>query len=266
MFLLSGITVLLLSVSPLRAETVFPSGFCDRLSKPAPEKIAPYITLAPELDGAKSVIREVTLADIDPILTEAVSRGWTAVDFFSEDAIRGRCLYFISQEVLEQVNRKFDLKVMTRIKGTDVDNRAYQMTAMFTGLSNNFIFYDRDNIAIKDGDNRVKLKQKVREQVTGPGKFVVSGMSVYVSQVDSWWDIKKTDKISANQMNITVGPPSVPQLNITQTVPLSPMVLRPAASDKKKSSALSPSIFGKDFNFYSKRLDGAIANLFSVKH
>ncbi|MBI4669784.1 MAG: hypothetical protein HY747_11510 [Elusimicrobia bacterium] len=258
MLFLSGMILLLFSASPLSADTVFPSGFCESLSKPAPEKIAPYLTIAPELEGVKNSMREVTFEKMDPLLAEAVARGWSAVDFFSEDAIRGQCLYFISKEALNQVHAKYNLHVLTKIKGTDTGGQPFQMNAMFTGLSDNFMFYNRDSFTIQDGDRQIRLRQKVRERVPGAGRFIVTGMSVYVSQLGTWWDINTAEKKGSNQMEIRAGP-----FNIAQTVSLSPITIRqPSATKKKKIKASAmpvPAAFGQDFDFQSKQLKGVTA-------
>ena len=215
--LLGGIVV---TVSPhlAKADTVFPADLCEHLSPPSRSAIEPYLKIVPQIPADK--VRDVPAATAESLVRQAAAKGWTTIDFFTDEAFRSNgCMFYFSKESLIRIHQTFKLHLTTTIQGADQNGRPFQMTAYFGGLSMHYIFYDRDqDIIYPRGENIFKLHPVIQEQIAGPGALNIGGLSVYISQLKTWWDIRGSKKKSPTQLDVYIGP--VP---IVKTMPLYPI-------------------------------------------
>ncbi|MBI2070614.1 MAG: hypothetical protein HYT79_08435 [Elusimicrobia bacterium] len=230
---------LYLACCPLlsRADTVFPAGLCGSLSQPTAEELQPFLDAetSGELARHQSHVKKMTIDAADGIIREAANRGWTSLDLFTEEAIRGECLYFIPRNVLSAIDRRFNLNATAQINGRDENGDAFAMAGFFVGRSRHFIFYNRDSIVVPQPDapdNPVRLRSVLLQRVVGDGHLNISGMSVKVG--GRWLDIQASKKVSAREIELTIG---MGRAAIKVKRPILPIEIRPQPRNKSKNKS-----------------------------
>ncbi len=140
------------------ARALVPPDLCNTLP-PVSSEMRNWITVRhiPMRDNA--LVVEVPFSLADAIITKAADTDMTTTELFSEDAWRNECYVYISAEVLEVVNRKFDLHLMVPVAGEDVSGRSFRIEAILSGFGEHIIITNRaEPLVYYDTQNHIKLR------------------------------------------------------------------------------------------------------------
>jgi hypothetical protein len=180
---------------------VVPNWLWRSLAAPDSETLQWLSKRIPELDT--SVVRTLTTKALDLLLTEAIARGQSPLDFFTDSGFLGHRNYYLSQATLVSIFARYEIRVLTAVSGTDVDNRSFNMVALVLGSGRIETLYDRDAITfVHPGfDNkRFTLAARVTQTILGPGDLSTSGITAHVSFLRP--TIQRMTKVSATEARI----------------------------------------------------------------
>lgn len=226
--------------SQSRGESIIPADLCETLPKPNPNIIEAYRRVFPAIPPDNT--REVPPENAVELLQKAADKKWSTIDFFTEDAFRagtGQCMFYFPKKSLHEINKKFKLRLVTTIKGTDVNNKEFHMTAYFGGLGMHYIFYDRDEaIEYKpeSQDNVVRLHPVIQQKIPEAGGLDVAGISVQYKSL--WLDVLASRKKSSTELNIYIKNP-LPRLKpLVRTTTLHPIEPTGDSNESQEKSSL----------------------------
>lgn len=125
--------------------SLFPPRFCARmpelLSKPA---LALIRDKAPELSSRR--LRWVDEAAARELVESAIENKRSTIELFTDEGLRGDCVYYFSAPTLQALDKDFDLELLSPITGTDKAGKSFSMRALIAGARTIVVVYDRDGI------------------------------------------------------------------------------------------------------------------------
>lgn len=162
--------LLLLAALPL-ASPVLPERTCEELPA-ANVAVREWASrAAPEL--ARLPVRELPLDEALDLFGRAADAGWGSVELLTRDAFREPCVFYLSRETLRGVDARFDLDLVTAVRGVDEDGRPFEMAALLAGNGKLLAFYDRGGIVYYNPreDRNFELAARVALTTPAPGRF-----------------------------------------------------------------------------------------------
>lgn len=181
--MLSGVLLLAaLAFAAPPPQAVIPERFCTGLPSADPELRSWVARIDPELGrGPVHVLPEdAALA----LFTRAADAGWSSVELFTRDAFREPCTPYLSQDVLQAIDERFRLDLLTVVRGEDQRERDFAMHAMLGGWGRLVAPYDRDDIVYWNPreERDFGLSSRVRLATPGRGRLEdVEGLCAEVS-------------------------------------------------------------------------------------
>ena len=126
---------------------VFPKDFCATLPALSADDQQRLWQKMPDLNGAPS--RLVPADTATALLARAAARNLSALQLFTEDAVREDCAFVLTGDVIDRLDRSFDMFVLTPFSGTATDGQAFRTTVFVFGRGRLFHFYDRGGFSYK---------------------------------------------------------------------------------------------------------------------
>jgi hypothetical protein len=182
-------------------ESVVPPWLWRSLEAPDPETLTWLSKRIPELDT--SAVRTLTPKALDLMLAEAITRGQSPLDFFTDSGFVGHRNYYLSQATLVSIFARYEIRVLTAVSGTDVDNRSFSMVALVLGSGRIETLYDRDAITFVHPEfdsKRFTLASRVTQTILGPGDLSTTGITAHVAFLRP--TIQRMTKVSATEARI----------------------------------------------------------------
>jgi hypothetical protein len=174
---------------------IVPAGLWRSLPAPDPAMRAWLVLRVPELEPGS--IRVLTTGAIDGMLTGAIARGLSPLDFFTDSGFRRHEVYFLPRPLLVSIFTRYKIAVLTAVSGTDTKGRPFEMQGLVLGGGHVDALYDRDGItfANPEFDNgRFTLSARVSQGILGPGDLSVTGITAHVALFNP--SIQRITKIS----------------------------------------------------------------------
>lgn len=168
----------------------------QRLSPPDDQTLAWLSQRVPGVDLAD--VRVVAADEAERVMRMAVDAQATYLDVISSGAFSGPTLFFLPQDVLDDVDAKF-IPGTVSIKGNGEDGKPYQMQGFLIGQSRVEILYDREFAYDLDGHRyRVGNGGRVSARALGPGDVSIDGLSTRgVALFCPWPTVQRVTKESA---------------------------------------------------------------------
>lgn len=158
-----------------------PAGVGERL--PAPDAaLAAWLTArVPGLDAAS--VRVMDAATADGLLGDAVARGLSPLEFFTEPVFRGGDAFYIPHDLLDEVFRRYDIPVLTPATGVSSNGIRFRMRGLLIGQGRIEALYDWGPFSFANpefGGDTYTLAARVTQRIRGPGDLAVSGIAVRI--------------------------------------------------------------------------------------
>ncbi|MBI4347332.1 MAG: hypothetical protein HY553_10785, partial [Elusimicrobia bacterium] len=138
--------------------------------------------LAVRIPGVKAArVREMTADGIEATLAEAVARGQSPTDLFSDAGLRDERLLLVRGEALSGAFERYEIPVITLAAGRTTSGQDYRMDALLLGDGRVEMLYDKADFRIKNpyfNDYDYTLAARVSYGILGAGDMSVSGVTV----------------------------------------------------------------------------------------
>jgi len=157
---------LLLAAAQAAATPVFPDRLCEDLPTAGADVQAWAREAAPDLAAAP--VRELGSEEALALFQRAAETGWGSVETFTSDAFRGECVFYLSGDTMRGVDEKYDLDLVTVVRGTDEDGRDFAMSGILAGRGKLLLFYERGDIAYYSEREERAFELDARVEVTTP--------------------------------------------------------------------------------------------------
>ena len=157
--------MLVFAVRALGAE-VFPERMCEKLPEVSPDVKAWVAQVAPEL--SRFPVRELSGKTALEVFGRAAAAGWGGIDLFTDGVFREACVFHLPSDALRAVDAAFDFDLVTVIRGTDEQRRAFAMRGILAGRGQLLIFYDRDGIVYQNEREHRIFRLASRVQFDSP--------------------------------------------------------------------------------------------------
>ena len=186
---------------PAQAMLVPPS-LWDAAKPPQPADLDLLASRLPGLDPA--AVRELSFEEVDPVLMLAVRRGASALDIFTDEGLRGKQVYYLSEQTLDLIYAKYELNSVTPGSGNDIEGRPFHLQALVMGAGRLDLLYDRDKFTYASPEFKnydYICQSRVTERVRSSGDMSVEGL-----QVDTIFHpkIQRFLKLAPTQVRIEV--------------------------------------------------------------
>lgn len=181
---------------------IFQTEQFQELSQPDPGTLAWLAQRVPGLDVAN--VKVVTADAAESVMQQAVNAKATYLDVLTNQFFRSQTLYYVPQDVLNQVNAKY-ISGTVPIQGTTENNQAFQMQGFLIGDSQVDMLFNLTQFTFKVNGTRYKIANggRVAGSVLGAGDISVSGMYAYGAPIFCpWAQIQRMTKTSANQIKV----------------------------------------------------------------
>ena len=158
---------------------MFPSQLWESLSPLDAQGWVDISSLDPAVDPAR--VREIPFDKADALMAEAVARGISALDFFSDAGLRGPNVYYFSSGTLILIYRKYNVGGLTLAEGLDDDGRPFHMRGALAGAGKVDIFYDLDDFCFANPaypDHHYDADSRVTYTIRGDADLDVEGLAV----------------------------------------------------------------------------------------
>ena len=130
-----------------------------------------------------SDVREINIEAADSIVGEAVRRGSSALELFTEEEFRTQHLYYISSSTVRLLVAKYSVPALTPLAGRSVDGKEIILTAIILGRGRVDNFYNLDRFIFRNDyypDYLYTAERHVREFIDGPGDLRLEGITANV--------------------------------------------------------------------------------------
>jgi hypothetical protein len=130
----------------------------------------------------RGAVRELPFETVDKLLADAVARGYSSLDIFSDAGLRepGR-IFYISQENAHKAFAKYRLRSLSMDAATAKDGKPFSLQAIVMGSGKIEMLYDRGGFDFDNPDykgHHYHSADRVTEIIQGPGDLKVEGLSV----------------------------------------------------------------------------------------
>ena len=162
--------------------SVVPAALWNSLAAPDSATLEWLSRRIPALD--ESNIHTLTPEAFEAMFSEAVDRGLSPVDFFTDPGFRTKEVYYAPRAVLASVFARYEVRVLTAVSGNDTDGQPFQMVGLVLGGGRIDALYDRDDFTFLHPDfdnNRYTLAARVSQVILGPGDMSISGVTAHVA-------------------------------------------------------------------------------------
>ncbi len=183
------------------APSLIPAGLWATLPVPDAGAIALLSGGVPGFNPAAA--RSLTPEAAENLFAAAVARGSSGLDLFTDPAFRGDEVYFLSQELIQKLFDRYEMRVLTPAYGSTTDGQAFHMIGLAIGRGRIDAFYDLDGFQFNNPffpDGRYKLAGHVTEIIQGPGDLEMTGISIHVKIFQP--TIKRIVKISPDSARV----------------------------------------------------------------
>jgi len=155
---------------------VFPKDFCSTLPALSADDQARLWEKMPDLKDAPA--RRVPSETAAALLARAVDRGMSALELFTQDAVREDCAFVITGDVIDSLGKSFELFLLTPFSGTSVDGKPFRTAVLVFGRGRLFHFYDRGGFRYKHPffDDTFTYENVIREQTPEAGRLEIAGV------------------------------------------------------------------------------------------
>lgn len=160
----------------------------DSSNYPAPDA-ATLAWLAGRIPGLDvSLVRTVPSDIADSVMHQAADARLTYMDVLSEEAFRQQKLFYVPQDTLNAIDRKY-IAGLIPVSGQAEDHRPFQMQGFLAGKGRVELLYDRDNFSFKEDNHRFKVTNggRVSAAIQGPGDITIDGLSAYGAPIFCPW-------------------------------------------------------------------------------
>ena len=160
-------------------EPLIPFELWDGLKAPDAEALETLASRIPGLDVRQ--VREMTFATVDPIVAEAARRGYSALEVFTDEGLKGPQVYYLSEELVKRVFTRYDIRTITMDEGVDEDGRPFHLQALLMGAGGLELLYDRDEFTYENpwfNDHKYIGSGRVTERILGPADMAIDGVRV----------------------------------------------------------------------------------------
>lgn len=177
----------------------------DSSNYPAPDP-ATLAWLAGRIPGLDtSLVRIVPPATVDSVMLQAAQAKLTYMDVLSEEAFRQQKLFYVPQDTLNQVDRKY-ISGLIAVSGHAEDGNPFQMQGFVAGKGRVELLYDRDDFSFKEsGGHRFKVTNggRVSAAIQGAGDITLEGLSAYGAPIFCpWAKIQRMTKESMYKVRV----------------------------------------------------------------
>lgn len=135
-----------LLAAPAFGLPIFPAQDCSSFPAAPPEAAAAIAQVDPKLAGG---LRELPAELVLALTARAVALGKGSIELLTDDGFRGECAFYLSQATLHAVDDRYDLELITVIRGVDKKKRPFSMLGMWAGRGRTHVLYDRDGVRFR---------------------------------------------------------------------------------------------------------------------
>jgi hypothetical protein len=158
---------------------VFPSAVWDGLQALDTPTFGWLLNRLPglKIENIRSLPLEATRALMD----DAVARGYSGTDLFSDGGLRSPISFLIRQDVLATIFEEYEVRVLNLATGMTLDGRRYDMQAMLLGNGRVEILYNLNDFEFENPyypGTKYTFKNRLTYTIRGPGDLGVKGASL----------------------------------------------------------------------------------------
>ncbi len=196
---------------------IIPPETWDGLQPPQPEVLDILAARVPGLDRDK--VREATPELAQSLMRRAVERNLSALDLFTDEALRTDRLYYLPGAVLSQIDDAYDLKNLFPLKGRTTNGATFVMQGVVMGGNKIEMLYNFQRFTFihplyRDMGGKYTFQSRISQTIQGPGIVSLTGATGPLGAV-----IRGFEKISDTQVRVLTN-------LMNQVVPLFPISAR----------------------------------------
>jgi hypothetical protein len=152
----------------------------------------------PGLDTSK--VHEPSYEQVAAVVAECARRGYSNLDLFSDDGLRGDAVFYLSANTMARLYREYELAASLQASGMTNDGKPYHMDGIVMGGGAVNILYNFDNFEFDSGGRTYRAKARIVQSIQGKGTLGVSGLWVKVWPF--WPRIEKLTKLGGGKMRV----------------------------------------------------------------
>lgn len=188
------------TAAPTPSGPLIPDTLWETLAAPSEKDLDALSARLPGLDRRqlKEIPPETTLQ----LLSTAVDRGLSALDLFTDAALRQDRLYYIPERTLAQLDEVFELSSLFPIRGTTTDKRLFAVQALVMGRGKIEMLYNFDGFVFRhplfrDFGGKYVFRGQITQTIEDQGSVSISGAKGPMGVT-----IKKFIKLSATRVKV----------------------------------------------------------------
>jgi hypothetical protein len=183
-----------------KSTPLIPKSYWDNSAAPHASHAAWLQKRIPDINIG--MVREISYADVSQVIDNAAARGWSTLDIFTDEGLRGQEMYYLQASTLKSLFANFDLATALVQSGKDVDGSAFSMDGLVMGGGKLYVLFNRGPFKFDhpSDDRRYEVQARITQTIEGPGKLAVSGMAVKHWPV--WPTIQRLIKLPGGKMRV----------------------------------------------------------------
>ena len=161
------------------ADPVVPPWLWPTLKAPDAATLAKLSARIPDLKAG--TVRVLPIEAADALLADAVRRGQSPLDFFTDPGFRGDAAFYLDQETVAALFARYEIRGLTPASGVTKDGRAFAVQGFVVGGGRIDILYNLDQFTFDNPlfpGHTYKLAAHVTERIQGPGDLTIEGIWV----------------------------------------------------------------------------------------
>ncbi|MEK7858654.1 MAG: hypothetical protein AAB320_05875 [Elusimicrobiota bacterium] len=169
---------------------------------PDAQTLAWLVSRIPGLDAGK--VHAVPLEAAEGVMQRAFTAKATYLDIFTDEAFRNGSAYYVSQAVLDALDRRY-ISGTVPVRGQTEDGKTFQMQGLVAGQGKVQLLFDRGEFTFKEDKNRFKVHNngRVEAGIRGAGDISIDGLSAYGAPVFCpWAKIQRMSKESMYKIRV----------------------------------------------------------------
>ena len=184
-------------------DVLVPPSLWDGLQPPDGRVLDVLAARIPGLD--KSKVRQATPELAVGLMSQAASRGLSALDVFTDAGLMNDRIYYIPQSVMSQMDAAFDLGSLFLVQGTTVRGSPFVMQALVMGggkveMLYNLLEFTFVHPVFRDYGGRYTFKSRISQTIEAPGTVRIEGV---VGPLDAV--IRKFIKLSPTKVRVVTS-------------------------------------------------------------
>lgn len=150
-----------------------------------------------------SQVHEMTADQADHVLSEAVARGYSGSDLFSDRGLRTSRMYLARQADVELIFNRYEMRVLTLPSGQTLQGQPYRLQALLLGNGRVVCLYDVPEFELRNPyfpKRKFRFHDPIVYTILGPADLGMKGIEVNWNLV--WPDINRFVKIGPNTVRV----------------------------------------------------------------